>query len=123
VDHAAHAIGAVIHPIAGAIAFDSQNNVLHDLHPAVALGTGFLLAGGLHATRAAIRPAATTTTAGVANPIVSAIEDAVSLTLTILAVVAPLIAFLLVLLLLIGVIQAWRRVQRWRRSRARPQAH
>jgi hypothetical protein len=114
VDHAVHAIGAIIHPVAGAIVFASQNSVLSNVHPALALGTGLVLAGGFHATRAAARPVATTTTAGVGNPIVSAIEDVVSLTLTLLALFAPVVAFVLLALLTIGVVRAWRAVRRWR---------
>ncbi len=33
VDHAAHLVGALVHPIAGAIVFASQNSVLRDIHP------------------------------------------------------------------------------------------
>lgn len=117
VDHVLHAIGGIVSPVAGAVVFASQNSVLNHVHPAVALGAGFVVAGGLHATRAAVRPAATTLTAGLGNPVVSAIEDAVSLTLTILAFVAPLVAFVLVLLLVVGVVKAWRRVRAWRRDR------
>lgn len=117
VDHVAHAVGTVVYPVAGAIVFASQNSVLNHVHPALALGAGFVLAGGLHATRAAVRPAATTLTAGVGNPVVSAVEDAASLTLTVLAFVAPVAAFALMLLLVIGVVQAWRRVRRWRSGR------
>jgi hypothetical protein len=45
---------------------------------------------------------------------VSAIEDAVSLTLTLLALFAPVVAFALLALLTIGVVRAWRAVRRWR---------
>ena len=94
--------------------FASQNSVLRDLHPAVALAAGFLLAGGFHATRAAARPVATTTTAGMGNPVVSFIEDAISLTLTLLALFAPILAFALLVLLVVAVVRAWRAVRRWR---------
>jgi hypothetical protein len=117
VDHAAHAVGAIVHPVAGAIVFASQNNLLRDVHPGLALAAGFLMAGGLHATRAAVRPVATTTTAGVGNPIVSFVEDATSLLLTALAFFAPVVALGLLLLLTVAVFRAWRAVRRLTRSR------
>ena len=112
VDHATHLIGAIISPVAGAIVFASQNNIITDIHPALALGVGFVMAGGFHATRAAIRPVATATTAGVGNPILSFAEDVLSLILSVLAFVAPLIAFLVLLLLMFVIIQLWRSVRR-----------
>lgn len=112
VDHVTHLIGGLISPVAGAIVFASQNNVISEIHPALALGAGFVMAGGFHATRTAIRPVATATTAGVGNPVLSFIEDIVSLLLSILAFVAPLIAFVLFLALLFVVYRAWRTVRR-----------
>ena len=112
VDHVAHTVGAFVHPVAGAIVFASQNNVLRDIHPAVALSAGFILAGGFHATRAALRPLATTTTAGAANPVFSFVEDAFSLTLSVLAFLAPVITFVLVLVCLFLVVKTWRGIRR-----------
>lgn len=112
VDHVTHMLGALAHPVAGAIAFASQTNVITDLHPALSLGAGFVLAGGFHTARAAIRPVATTTTAGIGNPIVSLIEDVISFVLSILAIIAPLIAFGLFIVLTIIIVRAWRGVRR-----------
>lgn len=112
VDHVTHIIGAVVYPIAGAIAFASQNNLVSNIHPALSLGAGFVLAGSFHATRAAIRPIATATTAGIGNPVLSFTEDVMSLILTALAIVAPVIAFVLFVLLLLVIIRSWRSVRR-----------
>jgi hypothetical protein len=112
VDHVTHMVGALVHPVAGAIAFASQSNVITDLHPALSLGAGFVLAGGFHTARAAIRPAATATTAGIGNPVISFIEDVISFVLSILAFVAPLIAFGLFIVLAIMIVRTWRGVRR-----------
>ncbi len=112
VDHITHLVGTLIHPIAGAIVFASQSNILSEIHPAISLAAGFVMAGGFHATRAAVRPVATATTAGFGNPVVSFIEDITSLTLSILAIFAPLIAFLLFVALLFLIVRAWRTVRR-----------
>lgn len=112
VDHATHVIGALVHPVAGAIVFASQQNLIDDIHPLLALGAGLIMGGGFHATRASLRPVATASTAGIANPIVSFFEDVVSLILSLLAIFAPLIAFAVVALLLVLLIHTWRGVRR-----------
>jgi hypothetical protein len=112
VDHAAHLIGAVIHPVAGAVLFASQNNVLTNIHPVVAMLAGVIVAGSFHAGRATIRPAATATTGGIGNPILSFVEDVVSVIMSLLALVAPLVAFLLFIILVLTLIAGWRRVRR-----------
>ncbi len=112
VDHVTHVIGGLVHPIAGAIVFASQNNLLSDVHPAISLAAGFVMAGGFHATRAAVRPVATATTAGVGNPVLSLLEDVVSLVLSVLAIFAPLIALVLFIALLFVVVRAWQRLRR-----------
>lgn len=84
VDHALHVAGSVINTGAGAVLAASQMGVA-DVPPAVSAVLGLLVAGGVHATRTAVRPVATATTAGLGNPVVSAAEDAGSLTLSVLA--------------------------------------
>jgi len=111
VDHITHIIGGLVHPIAGAIAFASQNSLISELHPAIALASGFALAGGFHATRAAVRPVATATTAGVGNPVLSLAEDVVSLLLSVFAIFLPLLAFVLFIVLVIVIVASWRRVR------------
>lgn len=112
VDHVAHAIGAVIYPIAGAVVFASQSNVIGNIHPLLALGAGAIVAGGFHGSRAAIRPVATATTVGFGNPIISFIEDVIALLLSILAFFAPLVGFLLFLVLVFLIVKSVRSVRR-----------
>ncbi len=118
VDHIAHAIGVVVHPAAGAILFASQNNVLTNVHPAVAMAAGVVVAGGFHAGRSTVRPVATATTGGIANPVLSFLEDVVSLILTALAIFIPLIAFVFFLLLLVVLVTTGRRVRHRLQRRA-----
>lgn len=112
VDHVAHVVGMIVHPVAGAILFASQANVLTNVHPVVAMVAGLTVAGSLHASRAAIRPVATATTGGIANPILSFIEDLASLVLSVLAIFVPLLAFALFLGLLFLMLASWRRLRR-----------
>ena len=88
------------------------------MHPVLATICGLVLAGGTHGARAAVRPAATLTTGGLMNPVVSFVEDAVSGTLAVLAILLPMLAFALVLL--VAVWTARRLARFFRRNRQAP---
>lgn len=115
VDHVLHAAGTVVAPISGAIVFAAQENLISQSHPWAAALAGVVLGESVQLARGAVRPAVTAGTAGVGNPVVSAIEDAVSVVLTVLAILVPVLAFVLLVTLVVVV---WRRVVRWRRRRA-----
>ena len=116
VDHVLHIVGTVVHPVAGALLFVGQTGVDTGIPAAVAAILGAATAETLHGGRAALRPASTTTTAGLGNPVLSLGEDAASLVLTIVAFALPLVALLIVLALLAAVITAARRLSRSRRA-------
>ena len=116
VDHALHAAGLIIHPIAGAILFMSANSATGAVNPLLAALCGILIAGGTHTVRATARPLSTATTAGVANPVISFFEDVVSLILSVLAIIVPVLAFLLVVFFAIMMVLLFRRLWRRRRS-------
>jgi hypothetical protein len=121
VDSVWHGIGALVAPVAGAILFASQQNVLTDLHPAVAAIAGLVVAGGFHGSRAAARPISTATTGGLGNPIMSLVEDVLSGLLSLLAVFLPVLAFglagLAAVLVILALVSA-RRALRNRQIRA-----
>jgi hypothetical protein len=118
VDHALHVVGLVVHPVAGALVALAASSSAGGVYPALAAACGVVLAGGTHGARAAARPVATATTGGLANPVISFLEDVVSLTLAVLAVLLPLLALALVVLVL-----AWavRRIRRLFRPSRQPQ--
>ena len=107
-------IQTVVRPAAGAVLFAGSIGLLTDLPPWVGVVAGLLTAGGVHATKAAVRPAVTVSTGGLGNPVVSAIEDAVSLVVSVLAILAPV---LMAVLLVIGGLLLWRWWRRRRRTR------
>lgn len=117
VDSVWHGIGALVAPVAGAILFASQQNVLTDLHPAVAAIAGLIVAGGFHGSRAAARPISTATTGGLGNPVMSLLEDILSGLLSLLAVFLPVLAFGLAGLAAVLVILALVSARRGLRSR------
>ena len=114
VDHVLHSVGTVAAPIAGAVLFLGEARTEADLPDLISLLTGGGLAGSVHAVRAGIRPLSTVTTAGLGNTVLSAIEDLGSATLTAVAFLAPLLAFLFVIALIPAGIVIWRRRRRAR---------
>lgn len=109
VDHAFHAVGMVLQPVAGAVLFlaTTQGHV----DPAVAAIAGLVLAGTTHAIRAGIRPVSTATTGGTANSFLSAAEDTASGVLTLSAIFVPA---LVAVFLLVLVVFVFRMRRRWR---------
>lgn len=114
VDHALHVAGGVVNTAAGAVLFASQTGVAH-LSPTLSLVLGLIVAGGVHATRTAVRPVATATTAGLANPVVSSVEDGTSLLMSVLAVFVPVLAVVLLVALLVVAYRLWSAVRGPRR--------
>jgi hypothetical protein len=109
VDHANDVIQTVVRPAAGAILFAANANVVTDVHPALALGAGLLLAGGVHTAKATVRPVVTATTGGLGNPVVSTIEDVVALVVSVLSILLPVLTFIALVVLVIVIWRKWRR--------------
>ena len=117
IDSLLHAVGTVVHPASGAIVFAGPTETPTDIPSIVLFALGASVAGSLHATRATIRPASTTLTAGAGNPVLSLGEDLSSAALSVLAVLAPLVGFLILLVVAVTAVLWWRRVARARRRR------
>ena len=114
VNHINDAIQTIIRPAAGAIAFAASAKVITDIHPVLSLAAGLIVAGSVHAVKAAaVRPAVTATTGGAGNVPVSIAEDIVSTILSILAVVVPVLISVLLVMFAAWVIGLlWRRANR-----------
>jgi hypothetical protein len=93
VDHALDAIGTPLRPAAGALLAASVMGHVSDPLTALVLGTAVGAPAALvpHAAKTALRAASTTFTGGLANPILSLIEDGASFVLFVLAVLVPLL--------------------------------
>jgi preprotein translocase subunit Sec61beta len=92
VNHVNDLIQTFIRPAAGAIAFAASTDVVTDIHPVLALAAGLLVAGTVHIAKSAVvRPIVTATTGGVGNTPVSVAEDVTSTTLSLLAILMPII--------------------------------
>jgi hypothetical protein len=86
-------------------------------HPWVGWLAGVAVAALVHAGKAGARPVVNTTTLGTATPLVSAAEDGASLAMSLVAVFAPLLVLVGLLLLGLGMFLALRRLRRRRRQR------
>lgn len=114
VDHALHAAGTVIAPMAGAVLFTGSAGQGADLPTIVTAVLGGGTAGALHLTRSAVRPLSTATTGGLGNPVLSLIEDVASIGLTVLALALPVLGLLALVAIVAALVVAWRRMRRRR---------
>ena len=110
VDHAFHALQTILKPVAAAILV---GGIVHtrsspELYTLMALGA--LNALGVHAASAAARGASTALTAGIANPVVSLLEDATSLVMIACAFLAPLFAAAIAILLTLLIVRTTRKI-------------
>lgn len=108
VDHVNDIINTVIRPAAGGVLFLSSNGA-GAINPVLAGLLGLLVAGGVHATKATARPLVTATTGGIGNPVVSVIEDVISVVGALLAIFAPFFVAIFLLVLIIAIVYIWRR--------------
>ena len=108
-------IQTALRPAAGAILFAASGNVISDMSPVLAMICGLLMAFGVHAAKATVRPLVTATTGGLGNPAVSVAEDVASGATTLVAIILPAVAALLVLVLAGAFV--WFIVRRRRRRR------
>jgi Domain of unknown function (DUF4126) len=101
IDHISDAVHTVIRPLSGAIIMAGTQNSVSDLNPWLAAGVGAVLALTFHTVKATTRPVVSATTAGVGNPIVSTIEDILTVVTSVLLIVAPIIGIILLAILVL----------------------
>ena len=114
-DHLNDVAGTVIRPLAGAVLMLATPNPLTEQSPALAITTGLVLAGALHALKMLLRPLVTLSTAGLGTPAVSTLEDTVAAGTVVTAIVAPV---LIAGLLALALAAFWWAFTRWRTRRA-----
>ncbi len=101
-------------------AAEVDNSTWMQENPWVSVVLGVLISGLVHAGKMAARPAINGATVGVGAPVVSTVEDVSSVGLSFLAILAPVLALIALVLLAWLLIWMWLRVRRWRRSRRDP---
>jgi len=92
VNHINDALQTFIRPAAGAIVFAASSGAVGHVHPVLALIAGLIVAGGVHTVKSAVvRPAVTATTGGIANPVVSTLEDVGAFIVSLISVLLPIL--------------------------------
>jgi uncharacterized membrane protein len=111
IDHALDAIGTPVRPAAGALLAASVLGTVSDPLTALVLGTAVGAPSALvpHAAKTALRTVSTTLTGGLANPILSFLEDAISLITFVLAVLVPVLVVALLGLTTYFLVRLFRR--------------
>jgi hypothetical protein len=96
VDHALDLLSTVIRPLAGALLAASVMGRFADPLTALALGVAVGAPSSFvpHAAKSTLRAASSALSAGLANPVLSLIEDVVSLVMFVLALAVPLVVVL-----------------------------
>lgn len=108
-------IQTFIRPAAGALLFAANANVVTEIHPAIAVLAGIVVAGGVHATKGVTRPFVTASTAGTGNWLVSLLEDIIAFFVSLLSLLLPFLAAVVVIVLLYVSVR-WYRRRRNKRS-------
>lgn len=120
IDHAFHAVNIVVKPLCAAILVGGTLHP-HSQGALVALmALGVFNALGIHAASATVRGASTATTGGLANPVISSVEDVGSIAMLVIAFVAPLVGAALAVVLAFGLLVFARRI--WKAVRGPAQA-
>lgn len=112
VDHALDSISTVLRPAAGSLLAASVLWQVSDPLTALALGVAVGAPTSLvpHAAKSLLRAASTTFTGGLANPLISILEDLMVVALFVLTVLIPVVVA--AVLVLIGLLVARRLVRR-----------
>jgi hypothetical protein len=111
VDHALDVIGTPLRPAAGALLAASVLGTVADPLTALALGTAVGAPSALvpHAAKSALRTVSTTLTGGLANPVISFLEDAIAVVTFVLAILVPLLVVVLLAITLFVALRLFRR--------------
>ena len=133
VDHLNDAVGTFVRPATGGLIFAAttaaedfeQGSTFMADNPWVGVLLGIVTAGIVHTGKAVSRPVVNTTTGGLGTPVVSAAEDGMAITLSLVAIFLPVLVVFLILLLVWGLFTLWRRgrTRRARRDRAMADAN
>jgi uncharacterized membrane protein len=93
VDHALDAAGVFVRPVAGAVAASS---LIRGFDPLMTVVVGIIIgssvAGVVHTLKGSLRLLSTATTGGIANPVLSIIEDVTATVTSVISVFLPYLA-------------------------------
>lgn len=108
VDHALHTVQTLVKPAAAAILVGGVAHTQSHGELYMLMALGALNAVGVHAASAAARGASSLLTGGLGNPVLSTIEDGVSVFMIVLALLAPLVAAVIAVMIVVFIVRAAR---------------
>lgn len=109
IDHINDLVQSFIRPAAGAILVMASTDAVQTINPVMAMILGLVVAGGVHTAKSTFRPVVTATTGGVGNPVVSATEDGAAICMSVIALVAPILIGVILIVLLTLTLMVLRR--------------
>ncbi len=112
IDHLNDVVQTAVRPASGAIVMMATTDSTQSINPVLAMSAGLLLAGGVHFLKASFRTLVTAATGGIGNPIVSSAEDGVAISMTIVAIIAPILIAGVLIALGVGALWVLRRRRR-----------
>lgn len=112
VDHLNDVVQTLVRPAAGALLFAASTGAVESAPAWLGLTAGLLTAFSVHATKAVARPAVNVTTAGIAAPIVSLLEDILATVTSLVAVLLPYLVAVCLIAIAAGLFFLWRRKRR-----------
>lgn len=112
VDHINDLIQSFIRPAAGAVLVMASTDAVQSINPVLSMILGLVVAGGVHTAKSTFRPVVTATTGGVGNPVVSAVEDGTAISLSVIALVAPVLIAVVILIVASASLMILRRRRR-----------
>jgi large-conductance mechanosensitive channel len=133
VDHINDVVQTIVRPTAGGLAFGaassaqtvtvSDPSAFFATHQWVPIVAGVAISFIIHSAKASARPVINAGTAGLGAPIVSTVEDVVSVLMSLVAIIFPvlIVLFLILLVWLFIAVRRWRRRRR-QEKRARREA-
>ncbi len=114
VDHLNDIIQSFVRPAAGGIAALASTSGMVVINPAVMVLLGVVAAGSVNLVKVTTRPVVTVGTAGVFNPVVSMVEDAIAVLVSVTAIFLPFLVILFLVIFAVSSILLLRRVRRLR---------
>lgn len=121
VDNLLNGLGFIVRPIAGAVAAGA---VFWGVDPAAAAIAGLIVGApaalAFNAAQGGVRAASTGMTGGLANPVISTVDDVLSAVLAVLALLAPVLVPLLLVALMVAAFRLGRRLRDRSSAPSRP---
>jgi hypothetical protein len=112
-DHALHAVEAFVKPVAATLLAAS---LFTNLDPLLAMTLGLIgggaIAGTVHVARGTARLISTGTTGGLGNPLLSFVDDGLAIAGIVMAILVPILAALVVLIVAIMGVRFFRQRRR-----------